>query len=269
MSKRNAGALSSSPLELTLILLMAFASGCFLAMIILAISNFVWIYGTMLCTRLVIFLWWCIKTSCSISIPRCHTSVSPSGKTCITLDQCKFVFTTCLVLMDITMLLVLFLASGGLVAMTVLAISNLMWMYGTKVCTRLINSLWCCMKTCGSISIQFWHTSVSTAGNFFITLDAFTLVLKACFVFLAFTMIYCKIMPMRILLLFWTLVREGFRVDGHMSRMIMIDVTKQHDDGDDVFLFCMLKIRFVILMMMLLDDYEDMNDSDDEAAVRL
>ena len=35
------------------------------------------------------------------------------------------------------------------------------------------------------------------------------------------------------------------------------------------FLFCMLKIRFVILMMMLLDDYEDMNDFDDEAAVRL
>ena len=34
------------------------------------------------------------------------------------------------------------------------------------------------------------------------------------------------------------------------------------------FLFWMLKIKFVILMMML-DDYEDVNDSDDEAAVRL
>ena len=48
-------------------------------------------------------------------------------------------------------------------------------------------------------------------------------------------MIYFKIMPMRILLLCWTCVHEGFSVDGHMSRMIMIDVTKQHDDGDDVF----------------------------------
>ena len=82
-------------------------------------------------------------------------------------------------------------------------------------------------------------------------------------------MILFKIIPMRILFLFWTCVSEGFPVDGHMSLMIMIDVTKQHDDGDDVFLFCMLKIRFVILMMMLLDDYEDMNDSDDEAAARL
>ena len=53
-----------------------------------------------------------------------------------------------------------------------------------------------------------------------------------------------------------------------MSLMIMIDVTTQHDDGDDVFFFWMLKIRFVILMMML-NDYEDVNGSDDEAAVRL
>ena len=48
----------------------------------------------------------------------------------------------------------------------------------------------------------------------------------------------------------------------------MIDVTKQHDDGDDVFFFWMLKLRFVILMMML-GEYEDVNDSDDEASVRL
>ena len=81
-------------------------------------------------------------------------------------------------------------------------------------------------------------------------------------------MIHFTIMPMRILFLFWTCVSEGFPIDCHMSRMIMIDVTKQHDDGDDVFLFWMLMIRFVILMVML-DDNEDVNDSDDEAAVRL
>ena len=115
MSQRNSEALTLSPLEITFILLMALASGCFLAMIILSITNFVWIYGTMLCTRLVNFLWWCIKSSCSIFIPRCHTSASSSGKTCITLDQFKFVFTTCLVFLDITMLSILFLASGGLV----------------------------------------------------------------------------------------------------------------------------------------------------------
>ena len=81
-------------------------------------------------------------------------------------------------------------------------------------------------------------------------------------------MILFKIIPMRILFLFWTCVSEGFPVDGHMSLMIMIDVTKQHDDGGDAFLFWMLKIRFLMLMMML-DDYEDVNDSDDEDAVCL
>ena len=42
----------------------------------------------------------------------------------------------------------------------------------------------------------------------------------------------------------------------------------KNDDGDVAFLFWMLKIRFLKNMMML-DDYEDVNDSDDEAAVRL
>ena len=267
-SNLNAEAVPYSGLEISSLLLLVLASGCFLAMIILVIANFVWIYGTLVCTRLVNFLWWCMKTSCSISIPCCHTTVSTSGNTCITLNQFKLVLTGCLVFLDIAMIFILFLASGGLVTMTVLAISNLVWMCGTKVCTRLINSLWSCMKTCGSIFIQFWRSSVSTAGKICIALDGFTLVFTACFVFLALVMIYFKIMPMRILLLLWTLVHEGFRVDGHMSRMMMIDVKKQHDDGDDAFLLWMLKIRFVILMMML-DDYEDVNDLDDEAAARL
>ena len=101
VSKRNAEALSSSPLEITLILFMAFASGCFMAMIILAISNFVWIYGTMVCTRLVKFMWWCIKTSCSISIECCHTCVSTSGKTCITFNEFALVLSGCLFFLGI------------------------------------------------------------------------------------------------------------------------------------------------------------------------
>ena len=170
--------------------------------------------------------------------------------------------------LEITLILFMAFASGCFLAMIILAISNCVWMYGTKVFTRLINSLWWCMKTSGSISLQFCHTSVSTAGKICLTLCEFNLVFKGFIFFSGLTLIYFKIMPMRILLLFWTLVREGFRVDGHMSRMIMIDVKKQRDDGDDAFLLWMLKIRFVILMMML-DDYEDVNDFDDEAAARL
>jgi len=131
------------------------------------------------------------------------------------------------------MISILFLASGALVAMTVLAVSNLVWMYGTKACTRLINSLWWFTTTFGSISIQICHTGISTAGNICLTLGELNLVFTGCIFFSALTMIHFKIMPMRILLLFWTCVSEGFPVDDHMSLMIMIDVTKQNDDGDD------------------------------------